>query len=400
MLASGNNDRIHVLEVLGNAIVGGMENYVRNLIERLPKDQFRITCLCPYESEVTAALRQMGCEVFVTFMAEDPVWRSIQATVAIIRHQGIDVIHAHMPKAHVLAGVAGSLTQTAVVATIHGMEITAEELGISRTCGSHLVVVCQAARNQALALGVAPDNVSLIPNGIDLKRFIPDPGNQAFRSSLPLGDESIADEGIGDESIAPEAPLVGFVGRLGWEKGPDQFVRAAKVVHDRRPDVHFVLVGQGHMESELASLIGELDLGHCVHLAGLRSDTWNIYPALDVLVQTSRIEGMPLVLLEAMACGCPVVAMGVGGVLELVEVGTTGLLSAPGDWEGTGNGLLKMLANPSQMERMGQAARRRAERLFDLEQSVQLTRDLFCRLAGGKPRRQVASNGLRFVTDR
>ena len=392
MLVSDNNDRIHVLEVLGNAIVGGMENYVRNLIDRLPEDQFRVTCLCPYESEVTAAIRQMGCDVFVTFMAEDPVWRSIQSTVALIRQQRIDIIHAHMPKAHVLAGIAGSLTQTAVVATVHGMEITAEELGISRATGSHLVVVCQAARSQALALGVPVESVSLIPNGIDLKRFIPDPGNQAFRSSL---------------AVPPDAPLAGFVGRLGWEKGPDQFVHAAKVVHDQRPDVHFVLVGEGHMDGELASLIRELDLGGCVHLAGLRNDTWNVYPALDVLVQTSRVEGMPLVLLEAMACGCPVVAMGVGGVLELIEVGTTGLLSAPGDWAGIGHALLKLLASPSQMEQMGPAARRRAETLFDLERSARMTGELFCRLAGTRPRqragrlpRRAASNGVRFLTER
>ncbi|HEX6386648.1 MAG TPA: glycosyltransferase [Anaerolineae bacterium] len=387
MLTPNNNkEKIHVLEVLGNAIVGGMENYVRNLIDRLP-DQFQVTCLCPYESAMTASLRQLGCDVFVTFMDTDPRWRSIQSTVEIVRHQHIDLLHAHMPKAHVLAGLTGRLTQTPVVATIHGMEITAEELGISRTTGTHLVVVCHEARNQALALGVPPERITLIHNGVDLEKYKPGSGDNAFRSNL---------------NIPPGAPLVGFVGRLAWEKGPDQFIHAAKVVHNQRPDVHFVLVGQGHMEDELSDMIEDMDLDHCVHLAGLRTDTWNVYPALDILVQTSRIEGMPLVLLEAMASGCPVVAMGVGGILELVEVGTTGLLSAPGDWEGIGDAVLSLLEHPAQIKQMGQAARQRAEALFDLENSVHLTSDLFWQLAAsdrnrraGKTARRAAANGVR-----
>src|ERR671926_528978 len=95
---------IHVLEVIGNAIVGGMENYVRNLISHLPREQFRVTCLCPFESPFTRTLRQSGCTVFITPINDDPSWRSIQLAVEIIRHQRVDLIHAHMPKAHVLAG--------------------------------------------------------------------------------------------------------------------------------------------------------------------------------------------------------------------------------------------------------------------------------------------------------
>lgn len=378
MLALNNNEKVHVLEVLGNAIVGGMESYVCNLVERLPADRFKVTCLCPYESEVTATLRRLGCEVFVTFMAEDPLWRSIQTAVEIIRHQHIDVIHAHLPKAHVLAGIAGSLTQTPVVATVHGMEITTEDFSISRTCHSHLVVVCHQGRNQALALGMPPEDVTLIPNGVDLEKFVPLTAGNSLRSAF---------------DVPPEAPLIGFVGRLDWVKGPDQFVRAVEVVHKKRPDAHFVLVGRGPMENELVTLIDHLGLGDCIHVAGLRTDTWNIYPALDVLVQTSRVEGMPLVLLEAMACGCPIVAMGVGGVLELVEVYSTGLLAAPGDWEGVGSALLALLAEPAQMKQMGQAARRRAEQHFNLQNSVRLTGELFCRLAASRPRRHAGKAG-------
>jgi glycosyltransferase involved in cell wall biosynthesis len=299
-------------------------------------------------------------------MEYDPPWPSIQSTVEIIHNQQIDVIHAHLPKAHVLAGLAGCLTRTPVVATIHGMSITTHELGVSRTTGTHLILVCREAYFQAQALGLSEAEITLISNGVDVERFKPDPVGSEFRKML---------------GIPADAPLVGFVGRLASEKGPDTFVLAAKHVHRQQPDVHFVLVGEGPMEADLVQMIEDLELRGRVHLAGLWPDTSQVYPALDVLAQTSRVEGMPLALLEGMACALPVVAIAVGGVSELVVVGTTGVLVGPGDWEGIGNAVLALLANPKQLAHMGQAGRQRVETLFSLENSVKLTGDLFRRLA-------------------
>ncbi|MBE7549550.1 MAG: glycosyltransferase [Anaerolineales bacterium] len=373
MLAKNNGsakkDTLHVLEVLGNAIVGGMEIYVRNLIRLLPSDLFRITCLCPYETEYTASLRQLGCHVFVTSMQEDPPWRSIQTAVEIIRNQQIDLVHAHLPKAHVLGGLAGCLTRTPVVATIHGMSMTTQELGISRTTGTNLLVVCQEAYIQALTMGVPPDRVTLIPNGVDLDTFVPDRSGHALREAI---------------GVPLNVPLVGFVGRLAHEKGPDQFIRAAEYVHQQRPDVHFVLVGEGPMRQELTDMIQAMGLTDRVHLAGLWAEPWQVYPALDIVAQTSRVEGMPFSLLEGMACGRPVVAIAVGGVVELVEVGTTGQLVGPGDWQAVGDWLLELLADPVRLEAMGRAARERVEERFDLRTSIQMIGDLFYRLADAR----------------
>lgn len=395
MLRPNDNHTIHVLEVLGNAIIGGMENYVRNLIAHLPVERFRVTCLCPYESKLTAELRRLGCTVYVTFMDYDPPWRSIQSTVEIIRHERIDLIHAHLPKAHALAGLAGCVTHRPVVATIHGMMVTTEDLGISRTTGTHLAVVCQEAYHQALALGISPEDVTLIPNGVDLSTFTPNPPASG-ESANPLSRETVSPAAFRQALGVPDGTLlVGFVGRLAWEKGPDQFIRMAQYVHKQRlaklaSSPHFVLVGDGPMKGELVEMIREMELEEVVHLAGLHIDTWAVYPALDVVVQTSRVEGMPLALLEAMACGRPVIAMGVGGVLELLEVDVTGFLAAGGDWEGVGNALLPLLDDPARRQTMGQAARRRAETLYDLAHSVQRTSDLFCRLVSKKTRYRTA----------
>lgn len=367
---NGHDSRIHILEVLGNAIVGGMENYVRNLLRRLPADEFRVTCLCPFESAVTADLRAAGYPVFIAAMEEDPPWRSLQTAVEIIHQCEIDLLHAHLTKGHVLAGLAGCVTHKPVVATIHEKTVTTHELGIKRLTGSHVIVVCQEAYMQALALGIPAADVTLIRNGVDLTRFTPEAGGGQFRTAV---------------GIPADAPLVGFIGRLAPEKGPDHFVRAARHVHRSRPEAHFVLVGEGPMAQELRDMVQAMGLSDRVHLDGLWSDVSQVYPALDILAQTSRAEGMPLALLEGMACGRPVVAIGVGGVLELVEVGSTGLIAGPGDWQGVGNLLLELLAHPQQREEMGRAARRRAEALFDLQDSARATAALFHELVGRAP---------------
>jgi glycosyltransferase involved in cell wall biosynthesis len=361
----GDESHIHILEIAGNAIVGGMETYVRNLVCGLPGYGMKVTCLAPYESAFTAGLRQQNSEVFITAMANDPPWRSIQFVVELVRQKKIDLIHAHLPRAHILAGLVGRMTNVPVVATIHGMDLDLLDLGAYYTAGTHLVVVCQQAYAQALIHGVDPNRLTLVRNAVDTQIYMPRGISLDFRKTIQLPEDAL---------------LVGFVGRLAWEKGPDDFISTAGYVNARLPDVHFAIVGEGPMEAELRDMIASSHLENRIHMAGLRTDTWNIYPALDLIAQTSRVEGMPLVLLEAMACGIPVVAMGTGGVPEIVEVGITGLLSAPGDWTGLGEALVDLINAPDRLTQMGVAARERVERFFDLNHSIRLTAELFHRL--------------------
>ncbi len=356
---------INVLEVLGNAIVGGMENYVSNLLTRLPPEEFNVTVLVPFESPVTARLREWGYEVHVTAMGDDPPWRSIQTAVSLVREYDIHLIHAHLPVAHVVGAIAGCLARRPVVTTLHSMSLTARELGIYHTAGGHLILVCQHAYNEARSLGVAAHDLTLIHNGVDTSRFTPKKDGTAFRreAGIPAG-----------------APLAGFVGRLSPEKGPDLFVRAAHFAAQRHPSAHFVLVGTGPMEGELRGMIAKLGMAERIHLAGLWDDVSPVFPAFDLLAQTSRLEGTPLALLEGMAAGRPTVALGVGGVVEIVEVGTTGLLYSADDWEGVGWGMLELLNDPERARRMGQAARKRVQAHYTVDCSAERTMTLFRRL--------------------
>lgn len=375
---SRRSGRIHVLEVVGNAIVGGMETYVERLVENLPADRFAVTALCPFESPFTERLRARDVEVLVTPMPEDPPWASIQMACAMVKAGGIDVLHAHLPNAHALAGIAGRLTGKPVLATLHGHKVGVLDLEIHRHAGTHLSVVCRQSYFHALGLGVSAGQLSCNPNGVDTEAFKPRP--------RPAGSLRAALD------ISTNAPVVGFLGRLSPEKGPEVFLRAALLAHARLPDAHFVLVGDGPLAASLAASIKTLRLEHRVHLAGLRRDVADVLNDIDVLVSSSHSEAMPLAVMEAMASGLPVVATRVGGLPDMVEQGESGWLVAPNDYDDIATRLEQILATPAERERMGQAARARAVGKMALADSVERVAQLLTRLVPARtPQREISA---------
>lgn len=387
MSAGRDSPRVKLLQIVGNAIVGGMETYVQRLLERLPRDRFEVTVLCPWESRHSEALRQLGVEVLITPIPDEPCWSSIVFAASLVRTRHIDLIHCHLTNAHLMGALVGRLTDTPVLATVHGRELTIGDLEAHRLAGTQLCVVCRPAHLQALVLGVDAERLHFIPNGADTEVFTP---------------RRVRDSALRRRFGIPEdAPVVGFVGRLSWEKGPESFLRAALVAHRAQPHAHFVLVGDGPMMGQCAHFIEQFGMGDYAHLAGLQHDMPAVFSELDLVVSTSHSEAMPLALMEAMACGLPIVATRVGGVPDMVQHGLTGALVSPGDFDGVGAQIAKLLAQPEAMRLMGQRARARAVEHFCLSRTIAQTTDLLTRLAHGAtptPLRAVAPSARAGAT--
>ncbi len=359
---------LHVLEVIGNAIVGGVETWAERLMARMPPERFRFTALLPSDGAYAARLRALGVDVHVVPMADDPPWASVQRATALVGAHGVDLLHAHLPRAHVLAGLAARLTGRPVLATIHGRELGLLDLEVHRLVGSHLSVVCQPSYFHALGLGVSPAKLSCETNGVDTALFHPArPASSALREALGL---------------AADTPLVGFVGRLSPEKGPEVFVRAMLLLQGRCPQAHAVVVGEGPMLADMRALAGRLGLAQRLHFLGLREDMPAVYNELDVAVSSSHSEAMPLAVAEAMACGLPVVATRVGGVPDMIEHGETGWLVGPGDFNDIAGRCAALLADPALRRRLGERARRRAVERLDLDEGLARVGRLMARLAG------------------
>ena len=372
---------INLLQIIGAAIVGGMETYVLRLLQRLPRDVFKVTCLCVCESPITSQLRDIGCTVHITPISDDPDWQAIQLGASLIRAESIDIMHAHLPNAHSLAGLLSKLTGTPALATIHSRYLSMRDFEVHKLTQTHIQVVAKTGYFHALSLGIPPRKLRFIANGVDTEIFCPS-GKTGHLHSI-----------IG---IAPETPLVGYIGRLSHEKGPEVFVQVASHVHKKLPDCHFVVVGEGPLREKLANDIDTLGLRNHVHMAGLQSDTFRIYPSLDLVVSTSYSEGMPLAVLEAMGSGLPVVATNVGGLIDIVEVGYTGMLNNVGDVAGMAQNIVSLMSDDFTREKMGKAARKRVEENFDLNESVRLTSELLLTLAHAECRGERNINAADF----
>ena len=123
--------------------MGGMETYVLRLLQQLPRDSFRVTCICVAENDISKSLRAIGCNVHVTPINDDPDWQAIQFGTSLMRTESIDVIHAHLPNAHLLAGILSKLTDTPALATVHGRYLSLRDLEVHKITQTHLSVVAK-----------------------------------------------------------------------------------------------------------------------------------------------------------------------------------------------------------------------------------------------------------------
>jgi glycosyltransferase involved in cell wall biosynthesis len=158
-------------------------------------------------------------------------------------------------------------------------------------------------------------------------------------------------------------PLIGRVARLEPEKGVDVFLRGAAIVAARCPNARFVVVGDGSRRDQLVALGTDLGLSGRVDFTGFRPDARRLIAQLDVLVVSSHSDGSPLVVLEALEAGVPVVATAVGGIPDQIRHGREGLLVPPADPDRLAAAVLELLEDPRRARAMAAAGRRRAAEL-------------------------------------
>jgi glycosyltransferase involved in cell wall biosynthesis len=206
--------------------------------------------------------------------------------------------------------------------------------------------VSEDVRKRLLKAGVSAGKIEMIRNGIDLRTF--------HRSPALLKDE------LGWTAC----PLVGLAGRLSFEKGVDVFLQAAARVLAQLPDAKFVVAGDGPEQAALDILIDELGIRGNVRMMGRVNDMPSFYASLDVLVSSSRTEGLPIGVLEGMASRLPLIATPVGEIPTFIQDGRTGVLSPVENPELLAEAIVELLQNPGKREQLGSAARQMVEDEF------------------------------------
>jgi len=259
-------------------------------------------------------------------------WRDLRAFVGLyrmMRSYRPHIVHTHTAKAGLLGRLAARVAGVPVVVhTFHGHVLrgyfgpvtTAFYRALERRLGSLsdvLVAVSDAVKSDLVALGVAAESkIRVIPLGLDL---------EPLAGALPRGSLR------GEAGVPPEAPLVGIVGRLAPIKDVGTFLGAAALVRRSLPAARFAVVGDGEERARLESERHRLGLDACVFFHGWRREMAAVYGDLDLVVNSSRNEGTPVALIEALAAARPVVATRVGGTPDLLGDGRRGMLVPPGD---------------------------------------------------------------------
>ena len=348
---------------------GGLENGLVNLINRMPAARYRhsIVCLTDYNPEFRRRIRQAGVEVVALHKRDGhdlalygrcwSLLRRLQP--AIVHTRNLATLEMQLPArlAGVRARVHGEHGWNCALALLNPRHHQLQRW-LHPLVGHYIALSGEIAHYLEHQAGVAPARISRIINGVDSERF--QPGQD--RSPLPPG------------FATPEALVIGTVGRLETVKDQITLVRAFIRLAEQRPDasqrLRLMIVGEGSLRAELERLLNAAQLPEWVWLPGARDDVPELLQAMDLFVLPSQSEGISNTILEAMACGLPVIATAVGGNAELVVEGETGQLVPASNPEALATTIGAWLDQPERLRASGAAGRRRIEERFSMDAMV------------------------------
>ena len=274
---------------------------------------------------------------------------TVRSLRGILRDVAPDIVQAHGGEALKYSFLAGLGKDAGLVYRRIGSVHPRTTAGFRKVAygammrrAHRVVALGDSAREETVRVfGVRPERIVTIPNGVDPRRIRPRRTREEVRSALGL---------------APDAWVVLSLGALTWEKDPVAQVHVAAAVLRRSTRAVFLIAGDGPLHAELARAVAAEGLEGRVLLLGNRPDPGDLLVASDILLMTSRTEGVPGAAIEGAMAGVPVVAYSIGGISEAVRDGTTGLLGAPGDPRTLAEHVLTLLESEARLRQMGRAA--------------------------------------------
>ena len=371
-----------IVHIITDLAFGGAEMLLVGLIRTSQRDGLEhVVISLSAEAPLAERLVSLGVQVRILGMGRSaPSARLFRQLVQWLDELEPDVVQTWMYHADLLGGTAtyaaqalrrlrgGHVKRPALVWGIHHTDLRLTGSSqitrwVARACAlmssrvPDVIVCCaEAAKSSHRLGGYCGGRMKVIHNGIDLNRYrASSDARENLRRSL---------------GIDAFAPVVGIVGRYHPVKDHATFAAAMRVVLDARPQCRFVMMGQGLEpgNAELVALLDATQTRHACHLLGPQPELQTLLGGLDVFCLSSKSEGLPMVIGEAMACEVPCVATDVGDTALLI--GSTGRVVPPEDPVALGRALIAMLSLPhSERAALGQAARSRIQNLFSMEAS-------------------------------
>jgi L-malate glycosyltransferase len=343
--------RIKIFHLIKSLNRGGAETLLSEGLKCADLERFEYTYgyFNPNIAALVPVLEGQGA-VVKCFGAPTPVsiMRRVLAVARELRLQRADLLHCHLPLAGVVGRLAGRLAGVPVIYTEHNKpewyrRPTFLLNSYTYRFQDHVIAVSQSVADSIHKYIRPTVPVTVIRNGIDAQAFQRDPvGAAAVQSRF---------------GIPPDAVTVGNVAALIPQKRLQDWLAAARLIHERVPRTRFLLVGEGPEERELLEAIDSLGLRGVAHLCGVQEDVRPYLSAMDVYMMSSAYEGLPVALLEAMALDCAPVCTAVGGIPEVIIDGVNGFLTEAGFPEQLADRVVGLVSDPVRLRTMACAAR-------------------------------------------
>jgi len=369
------NSKIKIVYIITSTGVGGAEKMLYHTVTGLDYNRYSVSiCSLKEKGEIAKELEKHGREVHCLHMANNEGvmgWLSTAGALlklfSYLRRLKPTIIHSFLFRANILARIAGFLTGVPVI--ISSIRVMGGEKGyfhylegMTSFMVDHYIAVSESVKRYSVQKSKIPvEKVSVIYNGVNVKNHN---SLQTHNVKLPF-------------AIEAKDKILMTVGRLQKQKGHSYLFHAISRVRKEVPRIKLLIIGEGEEENNLKNLAESLDLTDQIIFTGLRFDVENMLSMARLLILPSLWEGMPNVLLEAMAAARPVIATDVGGVPELVVNGETGILVPPGDSDALASAIIGLLQNELNAKKMGEAGRVWVEKNFSISKTLERTENLY-----------------------
>jgi glycosyltransferase involved in cell wall biosynthesis len=360
-----------VLHLITSFEIGGTERQAVELLKRLDGERYDVRLAVlrnegPFYGEIEARFPDVP-EFPLTSFYDANALKQLTRLRRLMLRDKIDILHAHDFYSSFIGAAAARLCGVRVIACQRHLKLSdrrAHKWGtrLIHRLAHRILVNSEAIRDHIIEHDSAPlGKIVVIRNGVVPVTSSTNPREELRRE---LGLEA-------------GSTLVGIVARLQAVKGHQFFIEAAARVLRSRREVHFVLVGDGPLRTEIENQAAALGITDHVHMLGDRADVSRLVGAFDLLVLASLHEGLPNAVMEAMAAGVQVVATSVGGTKELIADGVTGYLAPPSDSAALADRIEFALGDEIHRKEIVSAARRRITSAFGIERMVESVETLY-----------------------
>jgi len=353
---------LHIIKSLGR---GGAEMLLPETLNKHNKKryEFHYIYFIPWKYQMVEAIEKEGGRV-TCFSASNNFKIILKARKisAYVKQHNIQLIHCHLPWAGIVGRIVGKMTGIPVVYTEHNKWERYHKLTFYLNKISFINQDRVIAVSEDVADSIRKHHhknrpiIQVVSNGINIEKY-----SSSYENSRDIRKEL---------NISPHSPVIGITCVFRKQKRLDIWLDIAKAVHEKNPETHFIIVGDGLLKKEIHHKAESLEMQNYLHFVGLQSETRPYLQAMDIFMMSSEFEGLPIALLEAMSMGCMPACTAAGGIPELVKDNINGILVPVNDPMQMVERLSKYLQEPDRTKIMAKAARETVKESFNMQKMV------------------------------